>query len=59
MTEERGSGRWYAVLVSDRTYSMAEEELEGTGRFASRDALYDGSRLRATMEGEIIEDSNE
>jgi hypothetical protein len=58
MAEEPESGIWYTVLVGEQTYSIAEDELQPTGRSVTRDDLYDGSSLRATMRGDIIEESD-
>jgi hypothetical protein len=45
---------WYSILIGDRTYGVAEADLESLGRFVPREAIYDGTSIRADAEGRIL-----
>ena len=46
----------FAVLLGDETYMVREDELVLTGERVEREAIYDGSSLRVTVEGEVATD---
>jgi Immunity protein 31 len=45
---------WYSILIGDRTWGVAEEDLKSLGRFVPRESIYDGTSIRADSEGRIL-----
>ena len=45
----------YAVTVGDEGFAVARRHLHPVGERLSREALYDGSTIRVTVDGEIAD----
>ena len=55
---ENEDGSWgYAVHVYDERscWDIDEEQLEPTGEFDKRETFYDGTAIRVSPEGELLE----
>jgi hypothetical protein len=50
--EAEGESRGFAVAIGGETYMVMDGDLSATGDRVEREAIYDGTSLRVTVEGE-------
>ncbi|MGH9151748.1 MAG: hypothetical protein ACRD03_05025 [Acidimicrobiales bacterium] len=54
--EAEGETRGFAVAIGAETYMVQDGDLSLTGERVEREAVYDGSSLHVTVEGEPADD---
>jgi hypothetical protein len=51
--------RWYAVMIHDSTHMFASDDLVSTGERIKREDVYDGTSVRVSQEGHVVDGPDE